>query len=84
MKRDEVLSIVVKNIKEIIPEMKDEEIDMNKSYRELDINSLDLVEIVSASMNELKIKIPMNELANIKNTGGLVDVIFKVVNGARA
>jgi acyl carrier protein len=84
MTRDEVLSIVIKNIQEIVPELEKVEVDLNKSYRELDINSLDLVEIVTGTMRELKIKIPINELTKVKNTNGLVDILFKVVSESKA
>ena len=36
-------------------------------------NSLDIVEIVSGTMRELKIKIPRTELSDIHNISGLID-----------
>jgi acyl carrier protein len=84
MTRDEVTAIVCKNIKEIVPELEKVEVDLNKSYRELDINSLDLVEIVTGTMRELKIKIPINELTKVKNTNGLIDILFKVASQSKA
>ncbi len=80
MTRDEVLAVVVKNVKEIVPELEKAGVDLNKTYRELDINSLDLVEIVTGTMRELKAKIPINELTTVKTTNDLVDKLFKAVS----
>jgi acyl carrier protein len=82
MTRDEVLAVVVKNVKEIVPELEKRGIDLNKTYRELDVNSLDLVEVVTTSMRELKIKIPINELITVKTINDLVDKLFKAISQA--
>lgn len=79
MTRDDVLAVVVKNVKEIVPELEKTGFDPNKNYRELDITSLDLVEIVTGTMRELKVKIPINELTSVKTTNDLVDKLFKAV-----
>jgi polyketide biosynthesis acyl carrier protein len=79
MTREEVLAVVVKNIKAVIPEL-EKGVDLNKSNRELDINSLDLVEIITATQRDLKVKIPINELATVQTTNALVDKLFKVVS----
>lgn len=80
MTRDEVLTAVMKNVKELVPELETAGVDLNKTYRELDINSLDLVEIVTGTMRELKIKIPINELTTVKTPNNLVDLLFKAVS----
>lgn len=80
MTRDEVLAVVIKNVKEMLPDLEKVGVDLNKTYRELDINSLDLVEIVTGTMRELKIKIPINELTTVKTTNNLVDLLFKAVS----
>ena len=80
MTRDEVLAVVVKNVKEIVPELEKTGFDPDKNYRELDITSLDLVEIVTGTMRELKVKIPINELTKVKTTNDLVDKLFKAAS----
>ena len=80
MTRDEVLAVIIKNVKEIAPELEKAGVDLNKTYRELDINSLDLVEIITGTMRELKVKIPINELTTVKTTNDLVDKLFKAAS----
>jgi acyl carrier protein len=46
--------------------------------KDLGASSLDLVEIVSLSMRELKVKVPRSELATLNNIGGLVDLLYRV------
>jgi len=50
-------------------------IDSSQSMKDLGANSLDIVEIVSSSMRELRIKIPRDELKDITNIDGLVDAL---------
>ena len=47
--------------------------DLNKILADYSANSLDIVEIVSSTMRELRIKIPRTELSDIANISGLVD-----------
>ncbi len=82
MTRDDVMAVVIKNVKEIVPELETADVDLNKTYRELDVNSLDLVEIVTGTMRELKVKIPINELTTVKTTNNLVDLLFKAVSAS--
>ncbi len=80
MTREEVLAVVLKNLKDVIPDLNPAELDLNKNYSDYDINSLDLVQIITATMRELQVKIPINELANVKCTNALVDTLHKVIN----
>lgn len=52
-------------------------IDTSKSMVDLGANSLDIVEVVSSSMRELRIKIPRDDLQNIPNIDGLVDALME-------
>jgi acyl carrier protein len=72
MEQQEILSVIEKHLKKSVPGVADK-IDANKSFVDYGANSLDIVEIVSGSMRELKIKIPRTELSDIKNIQGLID-----------
>ncbi|MCA9492644.1 MAG: acyl carrier protein [Myxococcales bacterium] len=50
-------------------------IDASRSMKDLGANSLDIVEVVSSSMRELRVKIPREELSEIRNIEGLVDAL---------
>ncbi|MCE5333996.1 MAG: acyl carrier protein [Desulfobacteraceae bacterium] len=77
MKRDEILATVLRISKDVISDLKDGDIDVNKPYRDLGINSLNLMEILVGAMKELKIKIPADQLASVGTISGLVDEFVK-------
>lgn len=76
MNREEVMGVLKSHILDQLEgEIEDGDIDPEKSMLDLGANSLDVVEIVTNTMRELKIKIPRDELAKIKNINGLVDAM---------
>lgn len=80
MEREAVSAVVRKHLVEVIPELKGEAIDMDQSMKELGANSLDIVEVVSCAMRELKVKIPRSELGHVRNMTGLVDLLHAAAN----
>ncbi|MBS1646870.1 MAG: acyl carrier protein [Bacteroidetes bacterium] len=72
MEQQEILTVIEKHLKKSVSSVSGN-IDAAKSFVDYGANSLDIVEIVSGSMRELKIKIPRTELSDIKNIQGLVD-----------
>lgn len=77
--REQVLEVVTRNLVDTL-EDEDIDIDPSKSMKDLGANSLDIVEIVSCSMRELKVKVPRNELKNLTNINELVDLLHKVAD----
>src|SRR5690606_2399040 len=77
--RDEVLAVVLRNMVDTVEELEDVEVDPAQSMVDLGVNSLDIVEIVSCSMRELKIKVPRAELKTLENINMLVDLLHRVV-----
>jgi acyl carrier protein len=45
--------------------------------KDLGVNSLDIVEVVSCTMRELRIKVPRSELSKLSNIDGLVDLLHR-------
>ena len=76
MSRADVLAVVMKHILDVTEGMTAERIDPAMSMKDLGINSLDIVEVVSASMRELKVKVPRSELSKLTNIDGLVDLLY--------
>ena len=72
MERQEILAVIEKHLVKSVPGIT-EKVEEQKMFTDYGANSLDIVEIVSGSMRELKIKIPRTELSEIKNIAGLVD-----------
>ena len=61
-------------------EVEESEVVMNKSLAELGANSLDIIEIVSRTMREIKVKVPREELAKLKNLKELAEIMAKYKN----
>lgn len=75
--RDEVLAVVRKHLADTVEGIEGKEIDPARSMKELGANSLDIVEVVSSSMRELKVKVPRSELNTLTNINGLVDLLYQ-------
>jgi acyl carrier protein len=76
MIRADVSAVVMKHIVDVTEGVTADRIDPAMSMKDLGINSLDIVEVVSASMRELKVKVPRSELSKLTNIDGLVDLLF--------
>lgn len=84
MTRDEIREVVINNLVESVESLRGKEIDTSKSMKDLGANSLDIVEIVSCSMRQLKIKIPRSELAHLTNVDELVTLLHDVATKKQA
>ena len=83
MTKDEVFAVLKNYIMEQLEdEVEESDITIDKSMLDLGANSLDIVEIVSNTMRELKIKIPRDELAKIDTMEGLVARMTEYKNSA--
>ena len=80
MTREEVFEVIKTNILENLEDLNADEITMEGSMKDYGANSLDMIEIVSVSMRQLKIKVPRTELVDIKSIGELVDKFMDHMN----
>ena len=80
MKREDIADVIRKRAVEIVPGLDQATVDFSRSLRDQGASSLDVVELVSVTMRELKVKIPRNELAKISTLDGLVDLFFKIAS----
>jgi acyl carrier protein len=79
MNRDQVRAVVLKHISGAVEKLQPTEIDPARSLRDYGVNSLDMVEIVSRCMRELKVKVPRAELRKLANINGLIDLLHRVL-----
>lgn len=84
MTKEHILAVVKKHLMATIDGLTEAQIQPDKSMKELGANSLDIVEIVSVSMRELKVKVPRSELSKLTNIGGLVELLHTVASQAPA
>lgn len=80
MSREEVYNIVQETIMDILPDVEKEQISIEKQLKDVGANSIDRMEIVTMSMRELNIKIPLMSFAGVNNIEGLVNVLHENVN----
>jgi acyl carrier protein len=75
--RDEMFAVVVSNIQQIVEGTKGIEIKETDSMRDYGADSLEIVEVVSRSMKDLKIKVPRTELSGAQSLKDLLDLFEK-------
>lgn len=68
---------VLKYLARAVEGLDPEAVDTTRSMKELGANSIDIVEVVSSSMRELRIKVPRAELNKLTNVDGLVDLLHR-------
>ena len=72
MTREEVLAVVARHLAASVDGLDVASIDPQRSMKDYGANSLDIVEVVSGAMRELKVKVPRTELHQLTNQDGLV------------
>lgn len=76
MERHEIQTIVYQQIRSNIDSLEEGEIDPSRSMADYGASSLDMVEVVSAAMRSLRIRIPRTRLAELKNIDELIDLLW--------
>jgi acyl carrier protein len=79
MTRDDIWNVIKKHLADAVDDLDVTSIDTAKSMKDYGANSLDLVEVVSRSMRELKVKVPRAELNKLTDINGLIDLFHKSV-----
>jgi len=79
--REEILDIVKSYLMDNLDEDEFDEADFDASIsmKDMGANSLDIVEVVSCTMRDLKVKVPRSELSKLATVDDLVDLLYKVV-----
>jgi acyl carrier protein len=80
MSREEIFGVIKANIYEIIAGAQGKEIEESNSMRDFGGDSLEIVEVVSRSMKQLRLKVPRTELMEVNDLKGLVDVFEKAMS----
>ena len=76
--KEEILDIVKEHLMDNLEDLDEADFDSKKSMKDLGANSLDIVEVVSCTMRDLKVKVPRSELSKLTNVDGLVDLLYQV------
>ena len=75
--KEEIIDIVKEHLMDNLEDLEDAEFDPDKSMKDMGANSLDIVEVVSCTMRDLKIKVPRSELSKLENVTQLVDLLYQ-------
>lgn len=84
MDKNHIRKVVLKHLGDSVEGIDPETTDTSLSMKDLGANSLDIVEVVSSSMRELKIKVPRADLAKLHNVDELVDLLHEVASAKLA
>lgn len=80
MNKEQIVEVITRNLIENLDDIDPATINPEGSMRDYGANSLDIIEVVSCSMRELKIKVPRSELADVQNINQLADKFLEYVN----
>lgn len=78
MERQDIQEIVYQKIRSNIDSLEEGEIDPSRSMADYGASSLDMVEVVSAAMRALRIRVPRTRLAELKNIDELIDLFWEI------
>lgn len=77
MTRDEIFEVLKGNLYKIVEGARDVAISETASMKDYGADSLEMVEVVSRSMKQLKLKIQRTDLATAKSLKDLLDLFEK-------
>ena len=75
MSKEQVFEAVKKVIMEVLTDVESGAITIERNLKELGANSIDRMEVVTMSMEELGLKLPLMSFSQVSNIEGLVDVL---------
>lgn len=82
MTRDDIFAVVRANILTVVERVPPDAIREDVSMRDLGADSLQVVEVVSRSMKQLRLRVPRTELSQARNLGDLLDLFERAARGA--
>lgn len=82
MTKDEIFQIIKRNLLEILPDLPPDAIELAKSMKDLGANSVDRMDVVIQTKEQLGLKFPLNELGGVENLQGLVDFFHAKGSGS--
>ena len=74
---EEVFEVVKKHLLDIVEDIDPSLVTRDESMKNLGASSLDMVEVVSCSMREMRVRVPRAELSKLTDIGGLVDLLHQ-------
>jgi polyketide biosynthesis acyl carrier protein len=77
--KEQIFEVVKANTLRVLPDLLAEDVTIDKNLTDLGANSVDRVEVVIYSLEELNLKIPTTEMRGIGSLRALVDLLHRHV-----
>ncbi|AIQ47423.1 hypothetical protein R70723_17150 [Paenibacillus sp. FSL R7-0273] len=77
MSKEQIFEIMKDKMLDILPDLDAQRISREVSMKDLGANSIDRFDIISDTMDELQLKIPLVQFGNLKNIGEVVDYLHE-------
>ncbi len=84
MTDEQVRDIVLRHLHELAPEAANRTLDLNAPLQEVGVDSLDLVDVASRSMQELGVKLARAEIVHIHTLNDLIGILRRTAEQAAA
>ena len=75
MTKEQIFVIIKRHLIEILPDLEADKIYPNQSMKDLGANSVDRVDVVIQTKEEMGLKFPLHELGAVENIQGLIDFL---------
>jgi acyl carrier protein len=82
--RDEIFSVIKGNLHKIVEASREHDISAELSMKDYGADSLEIIEVVSRSMKELKIRVPRTQLSEAKTLSDLIDLFERAAQATTA
>ncbi len=77
MDTQKIFEIIKNFIIEILPEIDPTTISTDKHLKDYGLNSIDRLEVITMTMEELDVKIPLVDFAKVKNINELIQLFHQ-------
>lgn len=80
MTKEKIFDIIKTNISKVLYDLSIENVIPEDSLKNMGANSIDRMEIITMTMEELGVKVPLVDFGEIKNIQGLIDFFMDKVD----
>ncbi|MFI1285107.1 phosphopantetheine-binding protein [Streptomyces sp. NPDC020858] len=79
MTPDEIFAVVRRNLIEVVPDLTESQITLDHTMRELGANSIDRMDVVITTQDDLGVRVPAEQLTRANDLRSLVAVLSEHV-----
>ncbi|HEY0791887.1 MAG TPA: phosphopantetheine-binding protein [Chthoniobacterales bacterium] len=75
--KEAIFKVVKANVLKVLPDLAPDEVKAERSLADLGANSVDRVEVVMYSLEDLELNVPTARLHGLQNLAELVDLLYR-------